>query len=856
MSCRSLRIGILKSCVPALLLASSGSAAWAQRSATFGPKVAVQKERVREYHVRHLLLRLNVGWPSRLVTGAVTHTLIPLRPGLATLVFDAGAALAITRCTVNGAAVPFKHDKEKLTLTTARPLPTDTPSSVVIEYTMKAAPTNEASIGGFGSGWTWIAPDKFVPDRVPGFWTQGETSTNHQWVPLYDYPNDKVTSEVYVTVPSQWFVTGNGSLVDTKRVVDTVTYHWKMDQPHSTYLLSLAGGEMDVVQDKWNDVPLYYAVPRGAGSLIPTSFGTTKDMLTFFSDRLGVKYPWPKYAQTSVFDFGGGMENVSATTLVQEDLAGPRDEPGRTASLNSHELAHQWFGDLVTCKDWGQVWLNEGFATFFQQLYTEHAEGKDAYDEQRENALGNYLNEAEGGHYGDYHAAGYKRPIVTQRFASEGAMFDRHTYQKGGLVLHMLRRKLGDDTFFLGLRRYLEKYGYGNVQTADLIAALNEVSGRDLTPFFDQWVFKPGHPIVNCAWTWKADTRQVTLHLKQTQDTRSGTPIYALDLPVALTAHGKMQRQTIAFNKREQTFTFDAPDQPDALLLDPDHDLIVKVTGQDTSGRAQEAILRFAPCITDRKRAAQMLLKGHASSTTLRRVLEIAQQDLAPHVLRATLDAANGTCGPELRETYRALLAHKNIAVRVAAIGALGRLRCDAQDIAALCALVSDTEPIAVYTAALNVLAAQDEAASEDVVRKALATPLRNYPQSGAISALPARKNERTRTFLLELTGPGYARPVRTAAVEQLQAVNNEPSIRERLLALLLDEDTEVRKTALNALRGRSGRERQNECTLAAFRKAALEDTDAEIRTEAKNAAEALESDDAPRATLPWSLPR
>ncbi len=856
MPCRSLRFGILKTCVPVLLLASSGSSAWAQRSAAFGPKVAVQKERVRDYHVSHLLLRLNVGWPSRLVTGTVSHTLTPLRPGLNALVFDAGTALAITRCTVNGESATFKRDKEKLTLTPAKPLPLDTPSSVVIEYAMKAAPTNEASIGGFGSGWTWIAPDKFAPDRVPGFWTQGETSTNHQWVPLYDYPNDKVTSEVYVTVPSQWFVAGNGTLVDTTRIVDTVTYHWKMDQPHSTYLLSLAGGEMDVVQDKWNDVPLYYAVPRGAGSLIPTSFGTTKDMLTFFSDRLGVKYPWPKYAQTSVFDFGGGMENVSATTLVQEDLAGPRDEAFRTASLNSHELAHQWFGDLVTCKDWGQVWLNEGFATFFQQLYTEHAEGKDAYDEDREDALNSYLSETQGGHYGDYRFIGYKRPIVTERFANEGAMFDRHTYEKGGLVLHTLWRKLGDDKFFGGLKHYLEKYGYGNVQTADLIAALNETSGQNLTPFFEQWVFKPGHPIVNCAWTWKADTRQVTLHLRQTQDTRNGTPIYALDLPVALIASGKVQRQTVTFDKKEQTFTLDAPNKPDALLLDPDHDLIMKVVGQDTSAHAQEAILRFAPCIVDRKQAAQMLLKGHASSATMRRVLEIAQQDAAPHVLRAALDAAAETRRPELRDTYRVLLAHKNNDVRVAAIGALGRLPHDAQDMSRLRALVNDAEPIAVYTAALDVLAAHDEAVSEDVIRKALATPLRNHPQRRAVSALPAQKSERTRAFLLELTGPGYARPIRTAAIGQLRTVSDAPGVRERLLALLLDEDTEARQAALNALRGRTGREQQNERTLAAFRKAALEDTDAEIRTDARNAANALESADAPKPSLPWSLPR
>src|SRR5579872_2400921 len=567
------------------------------------PQARAQYERSRDYHVRNILLHMRVDWNTKTFAGTVTHTLASLRDGLTDVVFDAGSSLTIDVCRINGAKAAFDRTKDKL-IVHAPPPGLLHGRAVTVDITYSSKPPERGRRALVGSyGFHWILPDRFQPSRKPGFYTQGETEGNRDWVPLYDYPNDKTTTETYVEVPARWFVIGNGKLVGIQenQTAHTRTFHWKMPQPHSTYLLSLAGGEMEVVHDTWAGVDLFYAVPKGEGKYVPASFGDTKDMLQFFSDRLGVKYPWPKYAQTAMFDFGGGMENVSATTLGEGSLVEPRSGVWPMASLTSHELSHQWFGDLVTCKDWGEIWLNEGFATFFEQVYIEHSRGKDAYDGEREGALQSYLRESRR----------YKRPIVTKYYPSPDAMFDSHTYPKGGLVLHMLRRELGDAEFFRGLGYYLRKNAYKAVDTHDLVRALAEGTGRNMEPFFDQWVYKPGHPMIDYKWTYDEAKRQVNLEISQVQDTKDSTPIYALNMPYALiTGSAGMTEGTVALNADKQTFTIAVSAKPDAVLLDPGHDILMERKEHTWQPGEQQAILRHAPCWLDRRDAALALLKA------------------------------------------------------------------------------------------------------------------------------------------------------------------------------------------------------------------------------------------------------
>ena len=578
------------------------------------PKKA-QVERVREYDLKNVLLNLRVVWEWRTLSGTVTETLAPLADNPKFLSFDCGKGMTVTACKVNDATAKFAIADDKLNVTPPAPLKKEADVRVSITYFVKPTANAPESIGGFLPGLHWVEPNKWEPERKPGLWTQGETEDNHQWVPIYDYPNDKTTSETFVEVPETWYLIGNGALVDIAEnsFSHTKTFHWKMTQPFSTYLLSLAGGEMDVATDKWEDRDLIYAVPKGSGSLIPTSFGDTKDMLTFYSERFGVKYAWPKYAQTCVFDFGGGMENVSATTLGAVSLADARDEPWSMASLNSHELGHQWFGDLITCRNWGNIWLNEGFATFMQMIYFEHSRGKDAYDYERYDAWRNYYFESQR----------YKRAIVTQYFPNPGAMFDSHTYPKGGLIIHALRRIMGDAVFFKAMGHYLTKCAYTPVDTQDMVHALEEDSGMTLQPFFDQWVYKPGHPVLKYNWQWDKSAQKIHLHISQKQDVSDGTPIYAIDLPVAVLINGKWTQATIALNQREQDFTLPCTAPPVSLLIDPGHDYPLERQKQWRTGEA-EADLTAAVCCVDRLYAAQKLSKTERGA---RRVLEAAAKE-------------------------------------------------------------------------------------------------------------------------------------------------------------------------------------------------------------------------------------
>lgn len=686
------------------LLLGIVSVSQAQRTNPFAPPQAkLHYAPDRTCDLQHVAVDIDVDYPNRSFKGKTTNTLVALRNGIKEVTLHAGEKLEISLVKVNGTEAKYTRVGKELRIATP-PLAKGKPLTIVIAYSAK-----NSQGGGFGSGsggWHWISPRQDSPTRV-GFWTQGETDYNCEWAPTWDYPNDLATSETRTTVQADWDVVGNGNLINVAMdaAKQTKTYHWKMDQPHATYLLAIYGGPFDIQKGKWEGVDLWYVVPRGSAYLINNSFSDTPDMLSFFSKVLGVKYPWPKYAQNAMYDFGGGMENVSNTILGEGNLTEARDGFRRMASLNAHELAHQWFGDLVTCMHWGDTWLNESFATYMDSAYMEHSRGKAGYDWAVKDNMNSYFFEARR----------YKRPLSTKLYSDADGMFDSHSYPKGGAILHTLRRFLGDEAFYAGLNYYLTKWRHTPVESAQLRRSMTEATGINVEPFWAQWIEAPGHPVLDYTWTYDGGKLKVTV--KQTQDTSDGTPVYNIPTKVGYSDGGVFKSLPLTISKKEETFEFTISPKPKAVLLDPDQDFLREIPKLNWAAEELPYILQFAPTAPDRQEAFNRLA-GDANMTSLLTAQLTADKDLEQPVFRQ-LNSLINLNKPELRGFWMSQLSHPNMDRQAQAANALSRLPKDDATIAKFKTLVNDQAPIQVVVTAINALASWDKAGSTDLFKKA-----------------------------------------------------------------------------------------------------------------------------------------
>jgi aminopeptidase N len=378
----------------------------------------------------------------------------------------------------------------------------------------------------------------------------------------------KMTTELRVRVPPRFTVLSNGELLQQNKPAGKPwTYHFRLDRPHPSYLVTLVAGEFSVVSDrpanlgKHGKIPIQYYVPPERKKDSARSFGETPRMVELFSRLTGTPFPWSRYSQIVVSDFiFGGMENTTATTMYEHVLLDERAAIDISSNdLVAHELAHQWFGDYVTCRDWSHAWLNEGFATYFEHVEREDRLGRDEYDYGVAGDLESYLAEANGR---------YSRAIVCRDYAEPIDLFDRHLYEKGALVLHMLRRELGDETFWAGIRRYLAAHAHGIVETNDLVRALEAESGRSLERFFDCWVFRPGHPELKVKVGY--DDGLLSLQVKQ-QQKLGDTALFDFTLEVEVgNKDGSTSRHTKAISDASDTLVVALPERPAFVAFDPD----------------------------------------------------------------------------------------------------------------------------------------------------------------------------------------------------------------------------------------------------------------------------------------------
>ena len=551
---------------------------------------------VRRYDVVHYRIALNLDEQTRSFRGETTITLFALHDGLRQVHFDAETFTVTAVRDEKGKRLPFVQKDGGLDVELSEPMGSAHPFSVTVAYEARNVhvdPTKYGMAADYPLGLDFRDETEDNPRLVETL--SFPTGARH-WFPCFDHPIDKATSEVLATVRKDWRVLSNGRLLETTEDPGgkTHTFHWRQDDQHSTYLFVLVAGPYEVLTDNLGLLPLHYWVYPKDVADAPRSFVRTPEILRFFARTFRVAYPWDKYDQATIPGISGGAESTSATVLGQvtiHDEDAEADFP--SAWLVAHEAAHQWWGDLVTPADWSETWLSESFATYGEYLYARSAAGD---DEAAVNLLVKkeaYLKEAR---------ERYVRPIVFDRWVWPNDNFDRHTYQKGALVLHMLRDLVGDDAFFKAFRVLLDRRGYESVTTPDFVAAVREASGQDLQWFFDQWVFKPGHPVLDVAQEWDEPSRTLRLRVRQVQDTSGRVPIFRARVHVGIETEAGRTSEMIWLGKKEDSFTFTLPARPllvrfgegDVLLAEVTFrksaaDLLYQLDHDDVRGRAWAA---------------------------------------------------------------------------------------------------------------------------------------------------------------------------------------------------------------------------------------------------------------------------
>jgi aminopeptidase N len=513
----------------------------------------------RPADVCHLALNLVIDFNQRAVHGTATTEFAALFDNLRTVTLRA-AELHIERVTLGGPdGVPLRYSlcDGQLRIELDRPRAPGEAFTITVAY--HAQPR---------TGLTFTGPTPDDPQRPVQVWTQGQPESNHFWFPCHDSPNDRATTEMIVTVPAPFFALSNGKLIAVTEQSDqgTKTYHWRHDVPHPAYLVTLVVGEFAELRAEYDGIPLPSYVRPDRRADLPLLVGKTPEMVRFFSERFGIHYPYEKYAQIIAEEFTGAMENTSATTHSFTLL------PDRRAALDddvaplvvAHELVHQWFGDLLTCRDWAHIWLNESFATYFEAVWRQHDEGEDAFRMELRANRGSYLAEE------------YRRPIVYNVYRDDGQeLFDRHVYEKGSLVLHMLRYVLGEDAFWRAIQHYARTNRGREVISADFERAIEESTGRSMGRFFEQWVYQSGHPELKVGYEWDGDAGLARVRVEQRQKVDEQTPLFHLPVDIAFVVPGPDEQQPatrtfrVQVNEADQVLYFPLTARPLMVRFDP-----------------------------------------------------------------------------------------------------------------------------------------------------------------------------------------------------------------------------------------------------------------------------------------------
>lgn len=519
-----------------------------------------QRSYARDHDVQalHLALEITPDFKRRTIEGIATLKFKPVLKPVRELKLDS-VDLNISSVTATEKIEAYQVTEDKIIVTFAQPIPAGHETSVTIKYS--AEPTK---------GIYFRTPQMGYKPGDTHLFSQGEAIEGRHWYPCLDAPNQRFTSEMTCHVPEGMTAISNGRLVSETKDPATglVAIHWNQDKPHANYLVTLTAGYLKSVEDTCHGVPLAFYTPASEVKEAPNSFRDTKDMIEFFEKEIGVPYPWDKYYQIAVNDFvEGGMENTSATTLTDYTLFTDATENIRESTgLVAHELAHQWFGDYITCKDWSDTWLNEGFATYYETLYDEHKHGHDNMIYE----LYSRASQITG-------MGGDTKAIVRRTYTDPNDMFSYLSYPKAGWVLHMLRAQLGPDLYRQCIKTYVERHALGNVVTEDLREVIEELSGRSYDQFFDQWLYHGRFPDLDISYSWDEPSKLARISVQQTQEVNQNVLLFNIPLTVRFFTKAGPVDRVIQITKKQEDFNLALDSSPERVRIDPEYTLLAKI---------------------------------------------------------------------------------------------------------------------------------------------------------------------------------------------------------------------------------------------------------------------------------------
>ncbi len=694
--------------------------------------------------------------------------------------------------------VSYDYDGERLAVTFDPPLAPGTTATLETNYTVHDPP----------QGLIWTPESEAWPDRPAQLHTQGQPQTNSWWFPCHDFPNERLTTELIVAVPRGFTVSSNGRLEAERAAGWQQQFHWVQDKDHVNYLVTLVVGKFDVVDvaPKGSRVPMPVYVPPGEGEKVQQTYGRTAEMLEVFEERFDEPYPWDRYAQLVVWNFGaGGMENTSATTMFDTAVLDRQAlEDGNLEGLISHELAHQWFGDLITCNTWAHIWLNEGWATYSTHLWYEARDGfQDGYIAHLYGTLRGVAGRDQLTPDGPIH-----QPMVSLVYEHPWEVFRRkaNPYPKGASILHMLRMKLGEEVFFDAVAEYIDRFKFKTTETDDFRGVLEDVSGQSLEQFFIQWCERPGTPDLKVKAKWHAESCELRINVEQQQRIDADHPAFAIDLPIEVYLNEDASpddaiRLTIPVRGRSHERSIPLDIAPAMVLVDPDLSILMTVE-VDAPAQWLRRQLTAERSVASRLDAAAMLATHNSAET--RDALESALSDEREHytVRKRAAQSLNMLHGAEA--LVRALDSGIDDArVRAAALEGLNNAT-SREAVNLLARHASDSEPsYACRAAALTALGKVGSDKHMPIFEAGLAAESQHDKvREGAIKGLREVDTPEALELVIPFTEAGNLSRLRPQAIEAVGSLGHHDPDRafEVLSELLQDREARSVRAAGQAL--------------------------------------------------------